>query len=93
MSETTTETKTTELDALKRAHDHYATAIQILTQRVQYYHEEFQAVQNMVAFFEHLKEQTLQAVYKIEPPKKEDSKPLVMDLTHVKGEETPKELN
>lgn len=82
------ENTTTELDALKRAHDHYATAIQILTQRVQYYHEEFNAVQQMVAFFTHLKDHAYQAVIKIEPPAKEESKPLVMDLTHVKGEET-----
>lgn len=87
MSETIEKTQQkTELDALKQAHDYYATAIQILTQRVKYFHEEFHSVMNTVAFFKHLQQETLNAIYKIEPPAKQDKKVLEMDLTHVKGE-------
>lgn len=39
------------LDNLKKVHDFYATTIQILTQRVQFYAEEFDAVKAMLEFY------------------------------------------
>lgn len=82
----TQEQKDQKLDALKKSHDYYATAIQLLTTRVQYFHEEFQGVANVVQFLTHFRDTLKAEIEQIEPPKKEEKKTFDMDLTHVKPE-------
>lgn len=81
------------LNALKQSHDLFATAIQVLTTRVQYFHEEFEGIQKVVSFLRVLRQQTQNDIEKIEPPKPEEPKaPYEMDLSHVKNEKTPLEV-
>lgn len=71
----------------KAAHDYIATAVQILTTRVQYYAEEFEGTHQTIQFLRNMLAQIKADIEKIEPPKPQDqSKPYSMDLTHVKGE-------
>jgi hypothetical protein len=84
---------TSELDTLKQAHDYYATAVQLLTQRCKYFHEEFQGVSNTVGFLKQLQAQVLTAIHKIEPPAEKVKENYEMDLSHVKGEAPQVELN
>lgn len=70
----TNEQKEKELSALKNAHDHYANSIQILTQRVQYYPEEFQTVSNTVEFLSTLKNQVKSEIEKYTPVTTEEAK-------------------
>lgn len=45
------------IDQLKSVHDLYATTVQILTQRVQFYAEEFDGVNKLIQFYlEQMKE-------------------------------------
>lgn len=87
----TQEQKDQQLDSLKKSHDYYATAIQLLTTRIQYYHEEFQGVANTIQFLTHFRDTLRKEIELIEPPKK-DKQSFEMDLTHVKPEVTT-ELN
>lgn len=71
----------------KAAHDFIATGIQVLTTRVQYYHEEFEGIHQTVSFLRNMRDQIKKDIEQIEPPQeKEQTKPYVMDLTHVKTE-------
>ncbi|WP_413581088.1 hypothetical protein [Bdellovibrio sp. HCB288] len=82
--------KLTPADSLnqkKATHDYLASAIQILTTRVQFFHEEFEGVYTLVNFLRNFKAQVLAEIHEIEPPKEgEVQKPYLMDLSHVKGE-------
>ncbi len=72
----------------KAAHDYIATAIQVLTTRVQFYAEEFEGMHQTISFLKNMRQQIQDDIEKIEPPKPKDpSKPFSMDLTHVKGQE------
>ena len=77
-----------ELEQLKNAHDYFATAVNLITTRTQYYHEEFQAVSNVVQFITVLRDDAKKKIEEIEPPVKTESKPYDMDLTHIKPEVT-----
>lgn len=80
-------TQANNLNALKQSHDLFATAIQVLTTRVQYFHEEFEGIDKTVQFLRVLRDQTKTDIEKIEPPKPEEAKaPYDMDLSHVKNE-------
>lgn len=85
-----TETTLSPADALaqkKAAHDYVATAVQVLTTRVQFYAEEFEGIHQSIQFLRNFRDQIKREIEVIEPPApKENAKPLVMDLTHVKGE-------
>lgn len=71
----------------KAAHDYIATAVQILTTRVQFYAEEFEGIHQTVSFLKNMLAQIRTDIEKIEPPKAKDpAKPYSMDLTHVKAE-------
>lgn len=75
-----------QLEQLKKAHTYFASAVQILTQRVQFYAEEFQTVSNTVAFLSHLRDDAWSKVQELEPAKSEEKKVYDMDLTHIKPE-------
>jgi hypothetical protein len=74
------------LEQLKKAHDYFATAVQILSTRCQFYHEEFQGIANTVQFLSHLRDDAKNKIEEVEPPTKEAKKSFEMDLTHVKPE-------
>lgn len=91
MSENTNQTMSQDemLKHKKIAHDYYASAIQVLTTRVQFFHEEFEGIFQTVQFLRNIRDQIKKEIEEIEPPTKkteEKAKPYVMDLTHVKGE-------
>jgi hypothetical protein len=72
------------LESLKKAHYYFATAVQILSQRVSFYAEEFQEAQNTIHFLTVLRDDAKKKVDEIEPPKEETKPTYNMDLTHVK---------
>jgi geranylgeranyl pyrophosphate synthase len=74
------------LEQLKNAHDYFATAVQVLSTRCQFFHEEFQGIANTVQFLSHLRDDAKKKIEEIEPPKAEAKKNFEMDLTHVKPE-------
>ena len=83
MSEETIETPAmTELHALKIAHDQYATACHLFKTRVQFYHEEFKGIQELVGFFSALRDQCKTKIEQIEPPvvDSEPKQPWVIDV-------------
>lgn len=89
MSEVLTEEQKNELNQKKAAHDYLATAINIITTRVHFYVEEFEGTWQTVSFLKNMLAQIKADIEKIEPPKPiEPQKPYIMDLSHVKGEET-----
>jgi len=59
-----------QIDELKKLHDYHATVCQILTQRVQFYVEEFEGVQNLVQFYSKM---CAELKIKIEAAEKEQS--------------------
>lgn len=59
-----------QIDELKKLHDYHATVIQIITQRVQFYVEEFQGVSELVEFY---KKMCIELKSKIEALEKEQS--------------------
>lgn len=90
MSDKASENFTPEeiLKQKKAAHDYIATAVQILTTRVQYLHEEFEGVHTTVQFLRNMRDQITKDIEKIEPPKAKEAKaPYNMDLSHVKASE------
>lgn len=77
-----------ELDSLKSSYDYFASAVQVLSTRVQFYAEEFQGVANTINFLSTLRDQVKTKIEEIEPPvKAEKAQALDMDLTHLKVEE------
>lgn len=87
MSEESKPAQQDNLNNLKVAHDYYATAIQTLTTRVQYYHEEFEAANSVVFFLRSLRDQMKAEIEKIEPPvAKEPSKPYIVDVPNAQPE-------
>ena len=77
-------TEAEQLETMKKSHDYFATAIQTLSTRVTYYHEEFQGVSNTIHFLSQLRDQLKSDIEKIEPPKPVEAKPLDMDLSYIK---------
>ncbi len=87
MSEQQTSAHDDVLAQKKAAHDYLATAIQVLTTRVQYYHEEFVGMHSTIIFLRGMRDQMVKDIEAIEPRKEEpQSKPSIMDLTHIKAE-------
>lgn len=71
----------------KAAHDYVATAVQVLTTRVQFYAEEFEGIHQTVQFLRNFRDQIKKEIEVIEPPKPvEPAKPFEMDLSHVTAE-------
>ena len=54
------------IEALKKAHDHYVNAHQIITQRTQFYAEEFEAVQGCTAFLKRMAISLKEQIEKLE---------------------------
>lgn len=73
-----------QLDTLKSSHDYFASAVQVLSTRVQFYAEEFQGVANTINFLAALRDKVKADIEKIEPKVELKSVPLDMDLTHLK---------
>lgn len=72
----------------KAAHDYIASAVQVLTTRVQFYHEEFDGIFQTVQFLRNMRDQIRKDIELIEPPKEEQkAKPYEMDLTHIKAQD------
>jgi len=86
MSEAAQEVSKEEiLKQKKAAHDYIATAVQVLTTRVKFFHEEFSGVFETVQFLRNMRDQIKKDIELIEPPKEEEPKaPYNMDLTHLK---------
>lgn len=59
-----------EIDQLKKAHDLYVTTVQILTQRVQFYAEEFEGVKRLIEFHTAVAKDLKEKIEALEP--KED---------------------
>ena len=82
-----TQDQTDILKQKKAAHDYIATAVQVLTTRVQFYAEEFEGIHQTVHFLRNFRDQIKKEIEVIEPPApKEPTKPYDMDLTHVTAE-------
>lgn len=82
--------KETVLKAKKEAHDYVATAVQVMTTRVQFFYEEFEGVHQSVQFLRSFRDQIAKEIHELEPPTQaeaEPAKPYLMDLTHVKPSE------
>lgn len=58
-----------EIQKLKEAHDYYVTTVEILSQRIQFYAEEFDAVKNMIAFFKQMAMDLRLKIQSMEPTK------------------------
>ena len=76
----------TPLDYKKIAHDYYATAVEVLTTRIRYLPEEFEAIHQLITFLKQCKSEILADIHKEEPPVIEEKATNVydMDLKHVK---------
>lgn len=68
-----------ELKYLKTAHDYHSTVCHLLKTRVQFFHEEFQGIQEIVGFYGALRDQLKAKIEQIEPPVKEEKAPYVME--------------
>lgn len=75
-----------DLQTKKQAHDFVATAVHLLSTRVQFFHEEFHGANNTIEFLKSMVAQMRKDIEQIEPPVKEEAKPYNMDLTHVKAD-------
>lgn len=85
MSENAKAPERTPLDFKKLAHDYYATAIELLTNRVRYAPEEFEGVHQTLNFLRQNKDAILADIHKEEPPAPPQPKENYdMDLTHLK---------
>lgn len=60
------------LDVLKQTHDYYVIITQTFKQRVQWYHEEFEGVDNIIKFCQNMAAETKKKIEEIEPPKIEE---------------------
>lgn len=87
MSEATKPSQDEVLKQKKNAHDYIATAVQVLTTRVKFFHEEFEGIFQTVQFLRNMRDQIRKDIELIEPPKveSEPAKPYEMDLTHLKA--------
>jgi len=78
----------TDLKYLKLAHDKHATIVHLLSTRVQFFFEEFQSIQEMVAFYGALRDQLRAKIEEIEPPApKAPAKPYIVDLAKAEADE------
>jgi len=87
MSENAKAPERTPLDFKKLAHDYYATAIELLTNRIRYAPEEFEGVHQTLAFLRQNKDAILADIHKEEPPppaQPKENNVYDMDLSHVK---------
>ena len=69
------------LKFMKIAHDKHATVIHMFKTRFQFWREEFQPVEEIIAFYSALRDQLKAKIEEIEPPKPEEpKKPQVIDI-------------
>lgn len=81
MSESKPDLSTADLHSLKVAHDMHATVVHMLKTRFQFFHEEFEGIQRLVAFYGALRDQLIAKIEEIEPPApKEPPKPYIVDV-------------
>lgn len=65
------------LKYLKIAHDNHATVCHILKTKP-FFHEEFEGIQGLIAFYSELARHLKVKIEEIEPPKKEEKKPALV---------------
>lgn len=65
------EQKEVSLDQLKKIHDLYVITVQILTQKCQFFAEEFQSVTELIEFHKSMAKANREKIEELEPPKKE----------------------
>jgi hypothetical protein len=63
--------KTISLESMKRVHDYYVMTLQILTQKCQFFHEEFQGANDLVAFYKAMIKAQRENIEALEPKKEE----------------------
>lgn len=88
MSDLTKEQKEAadHLHYLKLAHDKHATVVQLFKTRFQFFHEEFQPIQELINFYATLQKQLLDKIQEIEPPApKEKGAPMVVDISDARA--------
>lgn len=69
------------LKYMKLAYDRHATVVHLFKTRFQFYYEEFEGIQDIVAFYSELGNQLLKKIHEIEPPApKEPQKPFVVEV-------------
>jgi len=56
-----------QIDTLKKTHDYYITMAQILSQRVQFYAEEFDGVKELISFCKIIAETVKKSIDALEP--------------------------
>jgi hypothetical protein len=72
----------------KIAHDNHATVVHLLKTRVQFFHEEFLSIHNLVNFYSQLRDDLRVKIEQAEPPvAPEPKKPYVIDAGQVKAPE------
>ena len=64
--------KAISLEQMKRVHDHYVMTLQILTQKCQFFHEEFQAVNDLITFYRAMVKAQRENIEALEPKKEEN---------------------
>jgi hypothetical protein len=67
-----TEVLKPSIDQLKKFHDFYVTSAQILSQRIQFYVEEFDTVKELVEFHKNMALKIREDIEKLEPKKEEN---------------------
>jgi hypothetical protein len=76
------------LKYMKIAHDRHATVVHLFKTRVQFFFEEFLGIQELVAFYEALRDDLLKKIQEIEPaPVSEPKKPYVIDVPEKQAEQ------
>ena len=68
-------TNTPELSTLKKTHDYYATIAHVFKTRVQWYHEEFEGVKELISFAELMCSKIKSDIDVLEPKTEEPAKP------------------
>lgn len=68
-------TETPDIKTLKITHDYYLTIEHVFKTRVQWYHEEFQGVQDIISFASLMTSKLKQDIDSLEPKKEEDATP------------------
>lgn len=79
----------TELDIKKMAHDNYLTIAHMMTMRSRARFKDMAPIVEAIQFAHEMANVLRAEIELVEPPApKEPEKPLVMDLTHIKGEKS-----
>ena len=73
--------ETLTVDQLKKTHDFYITVAQILSQRIQFYAEEFTAVTELINFNKDMAKKLAEIIESLEAKKEENGQGTVTENT------------